>query len=121
MLKRDLFIILVWFIISLIILTISTILVYTQVINISGRSVFLFINGVLLFLILGFLVGNIKQKKGLVSGVLYGIIIVIILMLIQVLGFEDKLTLNLLSKYLVFILSTGVGGSLGVNFKPIVK
>jgi len=121
MLKRDLFIILVWFIISLIILTITTILVYTQVINISGRSIFLFINGVLLFLTLGFLVGNVKQKKGLINGILYGLVIVIILMLIQVLCFNDKLTLNLLAKYLVFILSTAVGGSLGVNFKPIVK
>ncbi len=119
--KKNLSILLIWLILALIIISISSILVYFNVIKVGEKSFYLYFCSILLFLILGFLSGNIKQKKGLVNGIMYSIFVIIILMLIQILGFEEKLSLNLTAKYVVLILSSGLGGIFGVNFKPVIK
>lgn len=121
MLKKNLSILLIWLIISLIIIFISSIFIYFKVINVSDKSIYIFICGILIFIILGFLNGNIKQNKGLLNGMLSALIVVLILFLIHLLGFEEKFSFDLFIKYVVFILSSGLGGIFGVNFKPIVK
>ena len=120
-LKKNFFILLIWLIISLIIIAISSIIVIYKVIDISDKSPYVYGCGILLFLILGFLTGNIKQKKGLINGIIGGLVVTVILVLIQFLGFEAKVTLGLITRYIVFILSSGLGGIFGVNFKPILK
>jgi putative membrane protein (TIGR04086 family) len=119
--KKNILVLLIWLILTLIIITISSIFIYFKVINITDKSIYIFICGITIFVILGFLSGNMNQKKGLVNGMLFALFIVTILFLIFLLGFEDKFTFDLFIKYLVFILSAGLGGVIGVNFKPVVK
>lgn len=119
--KKDFFILLIWLLIALFIIAISTVLTYFKVIDISKNTVYVFICGVILFIILGFLCGNIKQKKGLLNGMILAVIITIILLLIRILGMEEKITFDIILKYIIYTLSSGFGGIFGVNFKPIVK
>ncbi|HEY8364742.1 MAG TPA: TIGR04086 family membrane protein [Haloplasmataceae bacterium] len=119
--KKDFFILLIWLLISLFIIAISSVLIYYKIIDVSQNSVYVFACGVILFLFLGFLSGNIRQKKGLLNGILYALSIMIVLFLIQILGFDEKITFQLILKYLIYTLSSGLGGILGVNFKPLIK
>ncbi len=119
--KKDFMILLIWLILSLIIIAISSIFVYFKWIDVTGKSVYIFASGVILFIILGFLSGNIKQSKGIYNGMMISFFILIIIVLIQYLGLNSKFSLNILSKYVIFLLSGGLGGIFGVNFKPIVK
>ncbi len=119
--KKNIFILLIWLILSLIIIAASSILVYFKLISINEKSIYIFVCGIILFIILGFVSGNIKQKKGLLNGLLMSLFVIIILILVQFLGFNEKLSLSLLAKYLVFMLSGGLGGIFGVNFKPVER
>lgn len=121
MIKKNLSILLIWLILTLIIIFISSLFIYFEVVNVSNKSIYIFICGLIIFIILGFLNGNIKREKGLLNGMLSALIVVVVLFLIQLLGFEEKFSFDLFIKYLVFILSSGLGGIFGVNFKPIVK
>ncbi|QVK16911.1 TIGR04086 family membrane protein [Mycoplasmatota bacterium] len=119
--KKNVTILLIWLILSLIIIAVSSILVYFKIVSVEDKSIYIFVTGVLLFIILGFLSGNIKQAKGLLNGIMLSIFMIIILLLIQFLGLESKMSLSTIAKYGIFILSGGLGGIFGVNFKPIVK
>jgi len=119
--KKNFIILLIWLILSLIIIAMSSIFVYFKWIDVEGKSIYIFICGIVLFIILGFLSGNIKQTKGLLNGMTLSLFVVMILILIQFLGLESKLTLGNIAKYAVFLLSSGLGGIFGVNFKPIIK
>lgn len=119
--KKNFTILLIWLILSLFIIAISSILVYFKVVDVEEKSIYIFASGVVLFILLGFLSGNIKQAKGLLNGILLSLFIIVILILIQFLGLESKIDLSIIAKYAIFILSGGLGGILGVNFKPVVK
>jgi len=119
--KKNLMILLIWLILALIIIAISSVMVYLKWVTLTEKSVYIFACGVILFLMLGFLSGNIKQAKGLYNGIMLSFIVLIIIVLIQFLGLSETFSLNVLSKYAVFLLSGGLGGIFGVNFKPVVK
>lgn len=119
--KTNFIILLIWFIISLIIFTISSLFTYFGSIDISNKSIFVYLLGVLIFFVLGLLSGNIKQNNGLFNGIIFSVVVIIILMLYYFLGLEKKFSLDILIKSIVFILSSGLGGVIGVNFKPLIK
>ncbi len=119
--KKNIMILLIWLILCLIIISISAILVYFKLINVTPNSLYIFLCGLIVFLLLGFLSGNIKGNKGLHSGITFSVFILIILLLIQFLGFETKFSLSIFTKYVIFLLTGGLGGILGVNFKPMVN
>lgn len=121
MVKKNIMILLIWLILCLIIITISAIFVYFRLINVSSNSIYIFLCGIIVFLLLGFLSGNIKQNKGLFNGIAFSVFVLIVLSLIQFLGLESKFTLSILTKYVIFLLTGGLGGIFGVNFKPIVE
>ena len=119
--KKNISILLIWLLLSFIIILISAIFVYAKIINLSDKPIYIFLLGILIFIILGFLSGNIKQNKGLLNGVVQAFILVVLLFFIHLLGSDNKFSFDLTVKYLIYILSAGFGGIIGVNFKPLVK
>ncbi len=75
--------------------------------------------GGLIFFIIGFLSSNHHQKKGILTSFLYSFIIVIILFLIINLT-NTKYNPLIIVKYLIFIISSIIGGIFGVNVKKLV-
>lgn len=121
--KKNIVILLIWLFISLIIAIISTILAVMRVVDINNpdKSIYIFICAIVCFIILGFLSGNIHQKKGLYNSISLSIFVIIIFSLINYLGFEDKYSYQILPKYFALVLSSGLGGVFGVNFKSLIK
>ena len=109
---------LIFSIILTIITFIYTILIYNNIINSEPNNIriFSFITGIILFFIVGLISGKSKGNngwlKGLITGtIIYGLIIII------------KSLQNNLNDYFIFIkiitnlLSSTLGGILGINFK----
>jgi putative membrane protein (TIGR04086 family) len=119
-LKTNVIILLMWFMISLILVTIASVLAYFRIIDVKN-SLFILISGIIIFVILGFLSGNIKRSKGLISGLTLALIVIIILVLLQFLGFEEKFSLEKAIKFAIFLVSSAFGGIIGVNFAPLVR
>jgi putative membrane protein (TIGR04086 family) len=118
--KSNLIILLIWFIVSLVIISITAVFVHFNVLDHNNKIV-IFIIGLFLFLLLGFLSGNINQTKGLLNGIITAFIAMVILSLLFLLGYNDKITLDIIVKLAIFMLSSGLGGIFGVNFKSIIK
>ncbi len=78
-----------------------------------------FIIGILNFFILGIFAGNNKQNKGLFFGFIYGFIFLIILGLINFLN-NDLLTKNFIVKSILYLISSSIGGIIGVNIKKFI-
>ena len=70
------------------------------------------------FLLLGFLYSNFIHKKGLLIGIITGFIHIFLINLIGFLALGE-FSFKLLP-YSIFIISCGIGGILGVNFKKII-
>ncbi len=80
-----------------------------------------FFASILIFLILGTFAGNIHNKKGILVGLLYSLIVLGIVQLFSFLGLNQTFDVKDLLKISIQILSSMLGGMLGVNFKPIIK
>lgn len=70
------------------------------------------------FLLLGFLYSNYIHKKGLIIGLATGCIHILLINLIGLLALGE-FSFKVLP-YSIFIISCGIGGILGVNFKKII-
>lgn len=108
------------FIFLIIITFILTILFYNNKINTDYKTIFKISRyfGFLLFLFIGFVSSNIYQKKGLIYSLLYGLLLIIFLILLNILIFET-FDFKKGIYYVLYLISGLFGGLLGVNFKKI--
>lgn len=114
------------YLIFLIILTLFTIvyaiLIYTGKINsdIGKFNTTTFILGIISFLILGLVSGNIAQKNGLLEGLVSALIIILLALIINLFAKVD-FNFRTFLKCVTYLTSSSLGGVIGVNFKPIKK
>jgi putative membrane protein (TIGR04086 family) len=118
-LKANIMILITGAIISLVILLGLNLILNLNEFQEAKIDLFTFIASILIFLFLGLLSGNIKQKSGLVNGVLFSTVFVVIFIIISI--FTKTLDFSHIVRYIIMILTGGLGGIIGVNFKPIVK
>jgi putative membrane protein (TIGR04086 family) len=85
----------------------------------SKIGLYSFITSLIIFLVLGFIGGNIKNKNGLVNGFIISLIFVVIFVVISF--FTKSLQISHIVRYIIMLLAGGLGGIIGVNFKPLVK
>lgn len=79
-----------------------------------------FILGIIAFLLLGLVSGNIAQKNGLLEGLISALIIVLITLIINLFARVD-FDFRTFLKCVTYLTSSSLGGVIGVNFKPIKK
>lgn len=88
--------------------------------NMKSFNTGTFIVGIVCFFILGLISGNIAQKNGLLEGLVSALFIILLTLIINLfvkVSFEFRTFL----KCVTFLLSSSLGGVIGVNFKPIIK
>lgn len=93
-----------------------TFLLYKQIVSTSSDSIRItsFIMGIILFFILGGISGLFETSKGWLGGITSGIILVVIISLFKL--FSNHLNdWLLLIKYACYIISSMVGGMIGIN------
>lgn len=83
------------------------------------NPIFILIIGAITFFFLGLLFANYFHKKGLLVGLLNGVIHILIISLFIFLSGNEFDNLFYL-KYLLFIIASTIGGIMGVNFKKII-
>lgn len=74
--------------------------------------------GAVTFLLIGMLYSNHFQKKGLIIGLIAGILHFFIIKIILMLAGTD-FSFNVL-EFFIYILSSSIGGFLGITFKKII-
>lgn len=79
-----------------------------------------FIIGIICFFILGFVSANVAQKNGLLEGLVAALIIVLITLLIN-LFVQVQFSFRTFIKCVTYLVSSSLGGVIGVNFKPFIK
>lgn len=100
----------------LIILLLATISYFTNI-SIKIINSFLFILMLFTLFIVGFNIGKVKENKGLLRGLITGLIIIFIFYIIG--GFIDtfKFDINKIIYYFTLILACTLGSIIGVNKK----
>lgn len=78
-----------------------------------------FVSSLFIFIFIGFISGNIKGKNGLVNGMLSAVLLAVIFAVINILN--RSFDFIHIVRYIIMILTGGLGGIIGVNFKPIIK
>ncbi|ERJ12749.1 TIGR04086 family membrane protein [Haloplasma contractile] len=119
--RTSLKILFVWFVISLGIILCATLLANFGVISIQAGTITIFIIALLIFFILGFLTGNGLEKNGLFNSLILSFIVMILLLMLWFLGFNQVINFKLILRFVILMLTSGLGGVIGVNFKPIIK
>lgn len=105
------------FLISFIILSIATliytILLSTNAIESSNDAIYKtsFIIGVISFLILGFTTGLLEKNKTLIKAVFVSLFFILIIIVIKLI-IKDSLTFPIFLKYIIYLLSSSLGGIL---------
>ena len=79
-----------------------------------------FIIGIICFLLLGLLSGNLAQKNGLLEGLIAALIIILITLIINLFAKVD-FNFRTFLKCVTYLTASSLGGVVGVNFKPIKK
>lgn len=103
--------------ILLILTFIMTILNYINLIKYNLLNVFEII---ILFVTIfsgSFYIGKNSHKKGWLEGIKFGLIFLIVLILINYLGFNIKFEIKNLVYYLILLASSILGSMIGINFK----
>lgn len=67
----------------------------------------------------GYLIGKNSKQKGWLEGIKLGSIMIVILVLFNYLGLQEKFLINHLIYYLILIISCTLGSMLGINRKKI--
>ncbi len=113
---------LIFLFILAIILLIYTFLLYKELIpsNASTLRTTSFMVGIALFFILGGISGVFETSKGWLGGITSGIILVLIISLFKLFSHSLNDWL-LIIKYLCYIISSMLGGMIGINFNKASK
>lgn len=119
--KTNMVILAIWSLISLGLIFVLSMLIFFNVINAGKIDLFIFLTSIIVFVILGFLSGNIKNKSGLVNGVLLSTFVVLVLIIVSIFVSSISLQFSHIVRFIIMVLSSGLGGIIGVNFKPLVK
>ena len=107
--------ILLFLIILIIYLIIISLIYYFELINYKTLSIINYIFMIILFLILGIKVSHLERKKGYLNGFLIATTLIILFALISlILG---KISFSSLVYYLSLIISSMIGGILGIKEK----
>ena len=108
---------LIFLIILALILLIYTSLLYKEIIpnNTSTINITSYIIGIVLFFILGGISGIFETSKGWLGGITSGIIPVIVICIFKLIS-QSLNSWLLVVKYLSYIISSMVGGMIGINF-----
>ena len=105
-----------FFIVFIIYLLLVTLLSYFDILSFKSVSVISYVFIVLFFLLSGFKLARNTSKRGYLSGFLIGLLLVIVMMILSlVLGSGIKL--KALIYYGTLILSSVIGGMIGINVK----
>ncbi|XMB66532.1 TIGR04086 family membrane protein [Mycoplasmatota bacterium zrk1] len=91
-----------------------TLIIFNKEISMDSINTTVLILSIILFMILGLLVGAVKKRNGLRNGFIYGFIIALFLFLYSFLG-NDEFSFHQLIRYLILLLSSSLGGVIGVN------
>lgn len=108
------------FLISLLILTIIvavyTSLLYNGKISSDTKAIYrsTFIIGAVYFFIVGFLSGIIEKKKGFISSLISGLVLILIIILVRLLS-KRVILINDWIKYIIYLGTCILGGIIGVN------
>ena len=92
-----------------------TLINYFDIINGKVVSILKFLLPLLVVLIYSYKLGKVSDKKGYLSGLKFGGIIVVIFMLFVII--LDKLTFKNLFYYLILLLTSIMGSTIGINMK----
>ncbi len=114
---------LIWFAFSIIIVLVCTSLFKFNIVsgNPKSFSLYSFFSSILIFLFLGFVSGNIHNKKGIFIGLAYALIVLSIVHIFMFLAYNQFFLGKNFIKVIIQITASMLGGILGVNFKPIIK
>ncbi|MFR7880698.1 MAG: TIGR04086 family membrane protein [Christensenellales bacterium] len=95
---------------------------YKEKIDISTAGIYRtsFIIGAIIFFIYGLLTGITEKKKGFLSSFISTFIIIAIIIIVKLLSKQSFQPTNLI-KYGVYLLTSVVGGILGVNLTSKVR
>ena len=120
--KEKVFTYLFFLLIISIFISIYAFLIYTNKISSDKKTfnTYSFIIGILSFLILGIISGNIAQKNGLLEGLLAALIIIFISLIINFFTKVPFITKSFI-KTTTYLVSASLGGIIGVNFRPFLK
>ena len=102
--------------ILLILLLITTLLSYINIINNKTLSIILLIIPILSTFISNLYIGKNSIKKGYIEGIKNGVIFIFILLLLNI-SLYRVFTLKLIIYYLIFIISAILGSMIGINIK----
>lgn len=94
----------------------------TSLLNLIGvnqgiTSIILLILNIIIFFIMTFNYGKISSNKGFLSGLLMGLIYIILMFLINGLLFKFYLKISTIIYYLILLIVSMIGGSIGINKK----
>ncbi|MBP3920497.1 MAG: TIGR04086 family membrane protein [Bacilli bacterium] len=84
-------------------------------------SFFMIFNLVVSIFVGGFIIGKRSTKKGWFEGLKFGIIFLVFLILINILGFNSKLSMKYLLFNIIIIISSIFGGMMGIGFRKEKK
>ncbi len=104
-----------FFIVLLVYLLLMTTLYYFEVFEYKLVSIINYIAIIIMFFLLGFKVSRLEKQKGYLNGFLISSILVILFVLVSLI--LSKLSFSSLVYYLSVILSSIVGGIIGVTNK----
>ena len=106
---------LTYFIILIIYLIIISILYYFELFNYKTITTINLISSIIMFYLLGHRIARLEHNRGYYNGFLISVILVIIFTLITLI--TNKITLSSLIYYLILIISSILGGIIGVTKK----
>lgn len=85
--------------------------------NSGITTIILFIANIILFFTLSFLNANKWKKRGLVEGLIIGMIFIFLMLIIKIILFSNKLYISTFIYYLILLITSIFGGLIGVNKK----
>ena len=107
---------LLFLIVLILYLIIISLIYYFELINYKTLSIVNYIFMILLFFLLGFKVSSLERKKGYLNGFISSVVLIILFVLFSLL--TTKISFNSLVYYLSLIVSSIIGGIIGVKEKP---
>ena len=98
---------------------IITLLNYFNILNTSSLKVISIITIILSLFIGGYLTGRKANKKGYLEGIKFGLIMIIIVLLLNLLIFKNEFNLINILYYISLLTSSMIGGMFGIMKKSI--
>ncbi len=105
------------FLIIELMLTFITSLLNLIGINSGITAIILLIGNLILFFTLTYINAFKLRKKGLIEGLLLGLIFIVLMFIIKIILFDNDFNISTIIYYAILIITSMLGGMLGVNKK----